>query len=87
MLKDYNLEMKKVIKNIKDKKAKVVCIQLPDGFKPYADKITLEIEEKTKAKVLIWAASCFGACDIPPIDKSGVDLLIQWGHSEWTFHS
>lgn len=83
MLEEYDLELEKAVKKIKDLKAKTVCIQLPDGLKPYADKIANEIELKTKAKVLIWAASCFGACDIPPIDKIGADILIQWGHSEW----
>ncbi len=74
--------MEKVVSEINSKKARLVCIQLPDGLKPYADKISSEIEAKTKAKVLIWAASCFGSCDIPPIEK-WADLLIQWGHSEW----
>lgn len=72
--------MDKVIEKIKNKKAKTVCIQLPDGLKPKADSIQKEIESKTKAKVVIWAGSCFGACDVPKLD---FDLLIQWGHSEW----
>ena len=42
-----------------------------------------EIEKNTKATVLIWAGSCFGACDLPNIKNLGIDLLIQWGHSEF----
>ena len=79
----YNLELEKAIKTIKKNKANLVCIQLPDGLKPNAKKIQQEIEKKTKATVLIWLGSCFGACDIPNIKNIGIDLLIQWGHSKW----
>jgi len=75
----YDLELDRVIKQIKQSKAKTVCIQLPDGLKPEADKICDEIESKTSANVVIWAGSCFGACDIPDVK---CDLLIQWGHSK-----
>jgi 2-(3-amino-3-carboxypropyl)histidine synthase len=76
----YNLNLNKAIKEIKDNKASSVCIQLPDGLKPKAKEITKQIEKQTNAKVVIWLGSCFGACDTPKLD---VDLLIQWGHSEW----
>ena len=81
---DYDLELEKVVKIIKSKKAKLVCLQLPEGLKPQALKITDEIESKTKAKCLIWMNSCFGACDIPNLDhvKPKIDLLIQWGHAQ-----
>ena len=81
---DYGLELEKVIEKIKKKKAKLVCIQLPDGLKKYAKDIQKELESKTDAKVIIWLGSCYGACDVPEhISKLGVDLLIQWGHSKW----
>ncbi|RLE39301.1 hypothetical protein DRJ17_01110 [Candidatus Woesearchaeota archaeon] len=76
----YNLELDKAVEEIKKSNAKTVCIQLPDGLKPKAKEIQEEIELKTDAIVFIWAGSCYGACDVPKLD---VDLLIQWGHSEW----
>lgn len=76
--------MDRVVSEIVSRKARLVCIQLPDGLKPYAYEISREIEARTKAKVLIWAASCFGSCDIPLIERF-TDLVIQWGHSEWSF--
>ena len=83
---EYDLELDKAISEIKKQKAKKVCIQLPEGLKPKAQEIADEIGEKTDAAVLIWMGSCFGACDVPEyIEKQGIDLLIQWGHSEWTF--
>lgn len=80
----YDLELSKAINQIKKSNAKVVCIQLPDGLKPKAKDIKEKIEKETKAEVLIWMGSCFGACDVPQnLEKLKVDLLIQWGHSKW----
>ncbi len=83
---EFDLEFEKAIEEVKKAKAKLVCIQLPEGLKPKAKEITDAIEKSTKADVLIWTGSCFGACDIPQnLEKLGVDLLIQWGHSEWKY--
>jgi len=77
----YNLELEKVINEIKNQKAKTVCIQLPDGLKPKAKEIADKIEKETNAKLFIWLGSCFGGCDTP--DLKNTDLLIQWGHNKW----
>ena len=84
MLEKYDLELDKVEAKIKAEKAKTVCIQLPDGLKPYAKEIVDDLQKRTGAKVLIWLGSCWGACDVPiQVNRLGVDLIIQWGHSEW----
>jgi diphthamide biosynthesis enzyme Dph1/Dph2-like protein len=81
---NYDLELEKVIKKIKRSKAKIVCIQLPDGLKPEANNIVNELEKKTKAMVLIWSGSCYGACDIPlGLSSLGVELLICYGHNKF----
>ena len=83
---NYDLEIDKVVKTIKTQKAKSVCIQLPDGLKDKATDICREIEEKTGANILIYMQSCWGACDTPiGLDTIGVDLLVQWGHSDFGF--
>ena len=80
----YNLELERAVKEIRKNKAKRVLIQLPDGLKPKAKEIQKLLQEKTSAEILIWAGSCFGACDIPlHTEKLGVNMIIQWGHSEW----
>jgi len=90
---DLDLEIKRVIGIIREEEKKrknyrnklvgkmLVCVQLPDGLRPVAKEIQDVIEEKTNGNVILWAGSCFGACDTPRIEE--VDLLIQWGHSEW----
>ena len=78
----YQIEIEKAIARIKEKKAKLVCIQLPDGMKPYACEIEEQISTQTDARVLIWLGSNFGACDVPlGLPKLGVDLFIAWGHN------
>ena len=80
----YDLELKNVIERIRNESPKMVCIQLPDGLKPRADEIQREIEKNTNTSVIIWMGSCFGACDVPlQVERLGVDMLIQWGHSIW----
>lgn len=82
---DYDLELERVIKEVKKARAKLVCIQLPEGLKPLATQIVDEIEKSTKAKCLIWLGTCFGACDIPNLDSviPKIGLLVQWGHTGW----
>ena len=80
---NYNLELEKAVKEIKKSKAKRVCIQLPDGLKPKAKEIADVLRKETKAEIIIWLGSCYGACDVPDLNKLNIDLLIQWGHSKW----
>ena len=82
-MENYDLELSRAVEEIKKSNAKLVCIQLPDGLKPKAKEIQQHIEKDTSASVMIWLGSCYGACDIPKVEKLGVDLLIQWGHSEF----
>lgn len=77
----YDLELKRAVDEIKKQKAKIVCIQLPEGLKQKATEIADFLKKGTNAKILIWADTCFGACDVPELKD--VDLLIQWGHSKW----
>ena len=83
----YDLELDRIIIEIKRKKANLVLLQFPDGLKPYATTIVDYLEEKTNKKVdfLIWFGSYYGACDIPVLGKElekKIDLVIQFGHSE-----
>ena len=83
-MEDYDLELNRAVEEIKKSDAKLVCIQLPDGLKPNAKEIQQYIEKNTNADVVIWLGSCWGGCDVPlSVQKLGVDLLIQWGHSEY----
>ena len=83
MADKYDLELERAIEEIKKRKAKRVCIQLPEGLRPMAKQIYEKLESETGATIFIWLGSCFGACDVPTFLKDiGFDLLIQWGHAE-----
>lgn len=79
--KKYDMELNRIILEIKKNKAKKVLLQFPDGLKPYAPAVAEYLKEKTSAEIRIWLGSCFGSCDIP---SSGVDLVIQFGHAPWS---
>lgn len=87
---NYDLELARAVNEIQKAKSKKVLIQLPEGLKPYAtqiaDKLTKELGNKVQ--FFIWMDSCYGACDIPiETEKLGIDLIIQFGHSNWDFSS
>lgn len=81
----YDLELDKIISEIKKNKAKLVLLQFPDGLKLYATEVVDFLKAKTEAEFLIWLGSCYGACDLPvglEKIKPKIDLVIQFGHSE-----
>ncbi|MBI2629073.1 hypothetical protein HYW74_03245 [Candidatus Pacearchaeota archaeon] len=95
----YSLELDKCVQEIKQRKAKRVLIQLPDGLKTRAEEIVDYIENninnnyksnknnqdnKEKVEVFLWLTSCFGACDLPlGLDILNIDLMIQFGHNRF----
>ncbi len=80
----FDLELERVVKEIKENKARKVLIQLPDGLKTRAGEVALRIEKETGTTVLIWLGSCYGACDIPlGINTLGIDTVIQFGHNQF----
>ncbi len=83
--KEYDLELEKVVKTIKEQKARKVLLQFPDGLKPYSIIIADYIEKNTDCECIIWLGSCFGACDVPVQTEKLVDLIIQFGHSAWPY--
>ena len=83
---DFDFDLDKVAEKINKDNAKLVCIQMADGLKPRAVEIKKHLESKTKARVLIWLGSCFGACDVPiELKELDVDLLIQFGHNDFGY--
>lgn len=80
---NYEIDLKKVEKKIASANPKIVLLQFPDGLKPYSLAIKKYLQEKfPKVIFTIWLGSCFGACDIPPVEGK-VDLVIQFGHGKW----
>ncbi|MBR9675585.1 hypothetical protein GOV05_01100 [Candidatus Woesearchaeota archaeon] len=81
----FDLELERVKKIILEQKPTRVLLQLPEGLRPQAKKIQDFLEKNTKATILLWAGTAYGACDVPELQakKIGVDVIITWGHTEW----
>ena len=82
----YDLELDKIVGNIKKDNVKKVLLQFPEGMKLYSCVIADYIEAEAGCEIFIWLGDCFGGCDVPlDVEKLGVDLIVQFGHSEWKF--
>ena len=86
-MEEYDLELEKVVSQVKASKAKVVLLQFPDGLKQRATQVIDFLRSKTGNRVefLIWFGSCFGTCDTPVLGREiekQIDLVVQFGHNE-----
>jgi len=79
------IDLGKAVKAIKEKTARLVALQAPEGLKTRLAGMIKEIEEKTNAKVIAFIEPCFGACDLKDFEakKLGADLLVHLGHSKF----
>jgi diphthamide biosynthesis enzyme Dph1/Dph2-like protein len=79
-----NLEMEELYDSIEKEGHSKIMIQLPDGLKPKAKEIQLDLLVRFPGlKITFWAGDCYGACDTPQV--SGFDLFVAFGHSKWKY--
>ena len=71
------------MKEISERGAKRVLIQLPDGLKAEGPRLA-SLVELAGATAIISADPCYGACDLAISDAEdvGADLIVHYGHSE-----
>lgn len=80
-MEQFDFDLERVFKIINDKKCKTVGLQFPEGFKRRAIDIARNIEDRTKACVIISGNPCFGACDVDTALAGRVDMLFHFGHA------
>ena len=80
---NYNLEVPKTIHRIRERKAKLVGVQFPEGLLCYATIICDILETFTGCETLIMAEVTYGACCVDDLGAAavGCDLLVHYGHS------
>jgi len=78
----YEFELARVIATIRDRGARIVGLQLPEGLKTVALSLTAEIAAETGAEVIVSGNSCYGACDLDEQLLGLVDLLVHFGHTD-----
>jgi len=78
----FDFEEKRLKKEVKKRKAKIVLLQLPEGLKAEGPRLATIIEG-AGALAIVSADPCYGACDLALLDAEslGADLLIHYGHS------
>ncbi len=79
----YKFDEDNLIKEIKERKAKKILLQLPEGLKKEAFKLAKFIEDNSEAEVIIAGEPCWGACDIALDEARNLkaDLIVLYGHA------
>lgn len=82
LIVSYDFEIERLLKEIAERKAERILIQLPEGLRPRALWLVRELEREG-VKVYISGKSCYGGCDIAFTEAEllGVDLIVHYGHS------
>jgi 2-(3-amino-3-carboxypropyl)histidine synthase len=85
MERKLNIDFERIFSEIWKRKAILVGLQFPEGLKTRAKETSETIEQKTKAKTLIFIEPSFGACMLADNDakRLGCDLLVHFGHSRF----
>lgn len=76
--------MQSLINQIKQKKAKRIFIQVPEGLKMKAVALVEDLR-KEGIEAFLSADPCYGACDLRDLEaeKMGCDLLVHIGHNKF----
>ena len=79
----HSIDIEKAAKTIKKDGYKTVALQIPEGLKRSVWKIVEFLEKETKAKIIVIADPCFGACDLVNYELKNfdVDFVIHIGHT------
>ena len=81
----FDLEEKRLKKEISKGTAKIVLVQLPEGLKAEGPRLATLIED-AGALAIVSADPCYGACDLalPDAESLCADLIVHYGHSSKT---
>jgi 2-(3-amino-3-carboxypropyl)histidine synthase len=75
------MDVEEAIRELKERKAVKILLQIPDGLKP--ESFTLFNKFSKEFNVVISSQSFYGACDIGNMEVyRDVDCIVQFGHSE-----
>ena len=77
----FDLDLKNIASWINKRSYPIVAIQLPEGLKTDAFRITDFLSKNTRSKMIILGDPCYGACDLFVDYRKYADALIHFGHS------
>lgn len=72
-----------MVEAVRERGARLVALQLPEGLKRRARELAATIEDATGATVVVSADPCYGACDLldDQLEPLGVDMVVHVGHT------
>lgn len=78
----FDLEEKRLKREVVKMKPKIVLLQLPEGLKAKAPYLAAIIQE-AGALPIVSTDPCYGACDLPISEAKvlGADLIVHYGHT------
>lgn len=81
----YDLQIDKVVREVKARKCKRVILQLPEGLMWCATQISNRIKQGTAAETFVSLDTCYGACDLAThaASRLNADLIVHYGHTPW----
>ena len=77
----YEFELDRIKALIKERGARRVGLQLPEGLKTVSIALADEISNETGVEVILSGNTCYGACDIDGKLERFVDVLFHFGHA------
>jgi 2-(3-amino-3-carboxypropyl)histidine synthase len=77
----FDLDLNRVASWINKNDYSAVAVQLPEGLKTDALRISDFLSFNTKAEVIILGDPCYGACDLFVDYRRYADALVHFGHS------
>jgi 2-(3-amino-3-carboxypropyl)histidine synthase len=82
---DFDLEEKRLKREVAKLEPKIVLLQLPNGLKAEAPHLASIIEE-AGALPIVSTDPCYGACDLAISEAKilGADLIVHYGHTPIT---
>jgi 2-(3-amino-3-carboxypropyl)histidine synthase len=77
----FDLDLDTAASWIKKRGYRSVAVQLPEGLKADALRISDFLSGSTKAEIIVLGGCCYGACDLFVDYKRYADALVHFGHS------
>jgi 2-(3-amino-3-carboxypropyl)histidine synthase len=77
----FDLDLGSVASWIKKRGYGIVAVQLPEGLKTDAIRISDILSASTNAEIIILGDPCYGACDLFTDYRRYADALVHFGHS------
>jgi len=86
-LGDYELDLGYLLRELVERRARRVLVQLPEGLKRYYTKLVDFLSKVSGAEVVADASPIYGSCLIDPAEVSGYDLVVHVGHDPYPLSS